>query len=99
MPLTPVNFLAYYNLDISAIYATKYSFSRLCVMAGVREDFSEPMEEIIIKTLPRISAIDSRQWIEFLADILPEITQKTEDDFSPLQLRCGNGVSAPEYCS
>lgn len=86
-PLTLVKFLAYYNLDISAIYATKYSFARLCVMAGVREDFSEPMEEIITKALPRISAIDSRRWIEFLADNLPEILLRDESDFSPLELR------------
>lgn len=86
-PLTLVNFLAYYNLDISAIYATKHSFARLCVMAGVREDFSEPMEEIITKALPRISAIDSRRWIEFLADNLPEILLRDESDFSPLELR------------
>ena len=86
-PLTLVNFLAYYNLDISAIYATKHSFARLCVMAGVREDFSEPMEEIITKALPRISAIDSRRWIEFLADNFPEILLRDESDFSPLQLR------------
>lgn len=85
-PLTLVNFLAYYNLDISAIYATKHSFARLCVMAGVREDFSEPMEEIITKALPRISAIDSRRWIEFLADNLPEILLRDESDFSPLEL-------------
>lgn len=86
-PLTLVNFLAYYNLDISAIYATKYSFARLCVMAGVREDFSEQMEEIVTKALPRISAIDSRRWIEFLADNLPEILLRDESDFSPLELR------------
>ena len=86
-PLTLVNFLSYYNLDISAIYATKYSFSRLCVMAGMKEDFSESMEEIITKALPRISAIDSRRWIEFLADNLPEISQKNEADFSQLQKR------------
>lgn len=86
-PLTLVNFLTYYNLDISAIYATKHSFARLCVMAGVREDFSEPMEEIVTKALPRISAIDSRRWIEFLADNLPEILLRDESDFSPLELR------------
>ena len=56
-------------------------------MAGVKEDFSEPMEEIITKALPRISAIDSRRWIEFLADNLTEISHKTEADFSPLQKR------------
>lgn len=39
-------FIDYYNLDISSIYATKYSFSRLCVQAGVKADFSESLEEI-----------------------------------------------------
>lgn len=43
------NFLTCYSLDISAIYATKFSFSRLCVMAGAKEDFSEPLEEIVTK--------------------------------------------------
>ena len=81
------NFLTYYSLDISAIYATKFSFSRLCVMAGAREDFSEPLEDIVTKAMPRISAIDSRRWIEFLVDNLPEISKRNESDFSPLQLR------------
>lgn len=81
------NFLTYYSLDISAIYATKFSFSRLCVMAGAREDFSEPLEDIVTKAMPRISAIDSRRWIEFLVDNLPEISARSEGDFSPLQLR------------
>lgn len=81
------NFLTCYSLDISAIYATKFSFSRLCVMAGAREDFSEPLEDIVTKALPRISAIDSRRWIEFLVDNLPEILARSEGDFSPLQLR------------
>jgi len=82
--LTLENFLTYYSLDISAIYATKFSFSRLCVMAGAREDFSEPLEDIVTKALPRISAIDSRRWIEFLVDNLPEISARSEGDFSPL---------------
>ena len=59
--LTLENFLTCYSLDISAIYATKFSFSRLCVMAGAREDFSEPLEDIVTKAMPRISAIDSRR--------------------------------------
>ena len=86
-PLNLENFLTYYSLDISAIYAAKFSFSRLCAMAGAREDFSEPLEDIVTKALPRISAIDSRRWIEFLADNLPEISKRNEGDFSPLQLR------------
>ena len=86
-PLTLENFLTCYSLDISAIYSTKFSFARLCVMAGAREDFSEPLEDIVTKALPRISAIDSRRWIEFLADNLPEISKRSESDFSPLQRR------------
>lgn len=85
--LTLENFLTCYSLDISAIYATKFSFSRLCVMAGAREDFSEPLEDIVTKALPRISAIDSRRWIEFLVDNLSIISELSESDFSPLQLR------------
>lgn len=85
--LTLENFLTCYSLDISAIYAAKFSFSRLCAMAGAREDFSEPLEDIVTKALPRITAIDSRRWIEFLADNLPEISKRSEGDFSPLQLR------------
>lgn len=85
--LTLENFLTYYSLDISAIYAAKFSFSRLCAMAGAREDFSEPLEDIVTKALPRITAIDSRRWIEFLVDDLPEISAHSEGDFSPLQLR------------
>ena len=85
--LTMENFLTYYSLDISSIYATKFSFSRLCVMAGASEDFSEPLEDIVTKALPRISAIDSRRWIEFLVDNLPIISELSESDFSPLQLR------------
>ena len=85
--LTMENFLTYYSLDISSIYATKFSFSRLCVMAGAREDFSEPLEDIVTKALPRISAIDSRRWIKFLVDNLPIISKRNESDFSPLQLR------------
>lgn len=85
--LTLENFLTCYSLDISAIYATKFSFSRLCVMAGAREDFSEPLEDIVTKAMPRISAIDSRRWIEFLVDNLPEISARSEGDFSQLQLR------------
>lgn len=56
-------------------------------MAGAREDFSEPLEDIVTKALPRISAIDSRRWIEFLVDNLPELSALSEGDFSPLQLR------------
>lgn len=81
------NFLEYYHLDISNIYATKTSFSRLCVLAGAKENFIEPLEETITKALPRICSIDSHRWIEFIIDFLPEIEQYTISDFSDEEVR------------
>ena len=69
------NFAKYHHLDIRNIYKA-YSFSRLCVEAGVKEDFKEDMEEIYTKAFSRICSIDSRRWIRFLLDILT-----TDDGF------------------
>ena len=73
-PLTLGNFLDYYHLDVRVIYG-KYSFSRLCVAVGVREDFTEPMETMLEKTLSRLCVIDSRRWICFLLDLLPRLDE------------------------
>ena len=67
--LTLANFLRYHHMDIRTIYA-RDSFSRLCVEAGVREDFAEPAEEALRKAFLRLCAVDSRRWIGFLVDIL-----------------------------
>lgn len=86
-PLTLSNFLNYYHLDISEIYRTKSSFARLCAKAEAGEDFNEPIEDEITKALPRICAINSRRWIEFIVDTLPDISQKTFADFSEREQR------------
>ena len=72
MEVTLENFLRYYHLDPAAIHKFS-SFSRLCVRAGVREDFSEPLEDVMTKAFPRLAAIDSRRWISFLLDLLPRL--------------------------
>ena len=54
------------------LYA-RYNFSRLCVEAGVREQYSEPIEETMTRAFSRLVAIDSRRWIQFLLDILPRL--------------------------
>ena len=72
MTVTLENFLRYYHLEAAAIYKFS-SFSRLCVRAGVREAFSEPLEDVITKALSRLAAIDSRRWIGFLLDLLPRL--------------------------
>ena len=68
-PLTLANFSDYYHLDIRNLYK-RNNFSRLCVMANVRDDFAEPVEAILTKAFPRICAIDSRRWITFLLEAL-----------------------------
>ena len=59
LELTLGNFLRYLHLDSRSIY--KYaSFSRLCVRAGVREDFREPLEELSTKAFAKFAVVDSR---------------------------------------
>ena len=70
--LTLRTFLVFFHLDPRSIYRFS-SFSRLCVRAGVREDFAEPLEEAMTKALLRLSVLDSRRWIDFLLDILPRL--------------------------
>ena len=72
LKLTLENFLSWHHMDARAIYA-KFSFARLCVEAGVREHFVEPVEDMLTKAYSRLCAIDSRHWIGFLLDILPRL--------------------------
>lgn len=39
------------------------------------------------KAFPRICSIDSRRWIEFIVDFLPEIDKYTLDDFNEGEIR------------
>lgn len=71
-PLSLGNFLSYHHMDARALYA-RFNFSRLCVEAGVRDDFSEPLEEGMTKAFSRIVSIDSRRWIRFLLGILRKL--------------------------
>ncbi|WP_027363944.1 DUF3427 domain-containing protein [Desulfotruncus alcoholivorax] len=66
---TLAKFLEYYHLDAREFYS-KTSFSRLSVLAGIREDFNDPDEKVLGKALARLCAIDSRRWILFLLKIL-----------------------------
>lgn len=84
--LTLAGFLDYYHLDLKDIYS-RCSFSRLCVDAGVRDDFSEPDEVMITKAFARISSIDSRRWINFLLEVLPHIETLGEMNLTGAQKR------------
>ncbi len=72
LELTLKNFIDYYHLDLRAIYKFS-SFSRICARADVIDDFSEPLEDILTKAFARLAVIDSRRWISFLLDILPNL--------------------------
>ena len=63
------NFLDYYNLDVRTIYA-RDSFSRLSVLAGVKEPFNDTDESTLFKTLQRICLINSRHFIAFILKVL-----------------------------
>lgn len=85
LPLTFANFLNYYHINVSAFYGkNKNTFSRLCVLAGVRPDFSEPLEPLFEKALPRFSTMDSRRFFAFVLSILDGTY---DEHFTPMQTR------------
>lgn len=86
LPLTLENFAEYHHIDIRSIYA-KDSFSRLCVLAGERDNFDESMEDTLTKAFARICSIDSRRWLSFLLEILPQAENLFMEDFSECEVR------------
>lgn len=86
LPLTLANFANYYRLDIRTIYS-KCNFSRLCVAAGVRKDFTEPVEPALTKALGRLASINSRRWIRFLLDLLPRLDNVDFCTLPPMEQR------------
>ena len=71
--LTLSNFIDHYHLSLRDLYRgnSPVSFSRLLNLAGVIPDFtsSDDHELTITKSLLRISAINSRRWIQLLLDV------------------------------
>ena len=86
IPLTLKNFLNYYHINEKEVYRWG-SFSRLCVRAGVKEDFDEELEPIMEKAFKRICHIDSRRWIAFLLDKLSDIDSLEISKLSQGELR------------
>lgn len=86
LKLTLKNFLDYYHLNPKAIYKFS-SFSRICARADVIADFSESMEETLNKAFARLAVIDSRRWISFLLDILPNLDNIDFNALSEIEKR------------
>ena len=72
--LTLTNFLKHYRMDPRALYK-KDNFSRMCVNAGVLDDFSEPLEKDVTKALTRLASLDSRRFLRFLLQILDDMDE------------------------
>ena len=78
------NFLNHYHLDPRAVFS-RGSFSRLCVAAGVQEDFSEPLEDDVTRALLRICDIDSRRLIGFVLDNIDKFEDIDLEELSEVQ--------------
>lgn len=89
LPLTFANFVAHHHLDVRDIYKHA-SFSRLCVEAGVREDFHDPDESDLTKALMRLCSIDSRNWIDCLIACLKDPEGLDWETCSPRERRMLN---------
>ena len=85
--LTFEGFLAWYHLTPADIYSKSVTFSRLCVEAGVREDFTEEIETTLSKVMYRFTAFDSRRWIRFLLETLTKLVDVDYAALSPLESR------------
>ena len=86
---TFAHFLKHYNLDPRSIYKTKNSFARLCVNAGIIDDFEEEVEGDVTKALPRLANIDSRRLIEFVCRNLPFVANQSKT-YTELQMKMWN---------
>jgi len=85
--ITFERFLERYHYRPEEIYRKGYSFVRLCVLAGIKEDFREPVEETLNKVLYRFASVDSRRWIRFMLDYLLRITDTDIHGMSELDQR------------
>ena len=60
------------------------SFSRICAKAGAIEDFTDSLEEVLTKAFAKLAVIDSRRWILFLLENLPNLHDLNVESLAPL---------------
>ena len=85
-PITVGNFIDYYHISLLYLYS-KTTFSSLCVAADLLPEYKIPEKDYLAKALPRIAAIDSRRWLQFLQNKLPSISNWKVTDFSDVEKR------------
>lgn len=84
--LNLANFLNHYKMDPRLMYKFD-SFSSLCEKAGVIDEFNESGKDIIGNALIRFATIDSRRWIKFMIDVLPNLDGKHINEMSQVEQR------------
>lgn len=87
-PITAGNFADYYHMSLLHLYSfPKTSFSSLCVAADLLPTYVVPERDYLTNALARISAIDSRRWLQFLLQKLPAIANWKVSDFNEAEKR------------
>lgn len=81
--LTLQNFVGHYQLKLADIYS-KDSWSRLCVDAGVKQNFSCSSEKEISKGLYKLQWMNSIDWIAFLLSVSEQWEQRGHIDIETL---------------
>jgi superfamily II DNA or RNA helicase len=79
--LSLINFIEHYHLSMSDIYS-RASWSRLCVEAGVKNNFINEDEKRLTKALLRALHINSRRWIETILKQLQQVKHMDENNLS-----------------
>ena len=85
--LTFSGFLDYCHLTPGDLYRREVTFSRLCVEAGVLEDFHEAAEKDMSTAVRRLASVDSRRWIDFLLRLLPRLDNVDFAALPPLEAK------------
>lgn len=86
LEVTLANFLDYNKLHPQGMY--RYStFTRLCERANVYSYNGEVAEEDLNSALRRFSTIDSRRWIKFILDILPNLNNLDVSKMTDMEKR------------
>jgi superfamily II DNA or RNA helicase len=69
LSLTLKNFIEFQHIELQLIYR-KDNWERLCVEAGVIENFIEPNEDEITKGIKRILQCNSMSYLNFIKDLI-----------------------------
>ena len=86
LEVTLANFLDYNKLHPQGMY--RYStFTRLCERANVYSYNGEAAEEDLNSALRRFATIDSRRWIKFILDILPNLNNLDVSKMTDMEKR------------